>query len=132
MERQRIEYIRDKTQAYTLAKLQEFNSMILHLAEQRISAKEFHEFIKTEKTNLLEGRTPQQEHWMRIAPACPKCGARFDLVAVIIKKGPANKKGYKSRWICSNNKCVYEEYSTRPYIDLFKERERLYNKSKTL
>lgn len=129
---QRIEYIRDKLRAFTPARIQEFNSLLMILTKWNISVIEFHAFTQRLKIEVLTKLSPEHQHWKRIAPACPDCGNRVDLIGIKTPKGKANIHGYRSQWVCSHPECIYEKYSTRQVVELRKERERLYNKSKTL
>ncbi len=125
--KQRIEFIRSKVSAYSSARIQEFSSLMLLLYEANISSSEFHQYASAVKKGILNVSSARARHWLRIAPTCPACGSLFNLKPIRIKQGAANKFGFKSLWYCVDDECAYEEFSTRPYTELFKNQERLYN-----
>ena len=124
---QRMEYIESKLNAYSSARIQEFSSMLVLLVESNISPSEFHQYASAVKKGILNVSSARARHWLRIAPTCPACGSLFNLKPIRIKQGAANKFGYKSQWYCVDDNCAYEEFSTKPYTELFKNQERLYN-----
>ncbi len=127
--KQRIEYIESKLNAYSSARIQEFSSLLVLLGSLNISPSEFHLYASAVKKGILNVSSARARHWLRIAPTCPVCGSLFNLKPIRIKQGAANKFGFKSLWYCVDDNCAYEEFSTRPYTELFKNQERLFNNS---
>ncbi len=124
---QRVEYIREKIAAFTPARIQEFSTLLMILSKANISPSEFHLYASAVKKGILNVSSARARHWLRIAPTCPACGSLFNLKPIRIKQGNANKFGYKAQWYCVDDDCAYEEFSTRPYTELFKNQERLFN-----
>ena len=58
-----------------------------------------------------EGRKNAHAVWDKIAPRCPLCDSALLLRAITIRQGKANINGYKSHFYCSNDDCLYEQYS---------------------
>ena len=127
--KQRMEYIESKLNAYSSARIQEFSSLLVLLGSLNISPSEFHLYASAVKQGILNVSSARARHWLRIAPTCPVCGSLFNLKPIRIKQGNANKFGFKSLWYCVDDNCAYEEFSTRPYTELFKNQERLFNNS---
>jgi hypothetical protein len=48
----------------------------------------------------------------KINKLCPKCSSNFMAEMVSIACPKANPKGWRTRLECSNQECLYEEYST--------------------
>ncbi len=128
--KQRIEFIRERIAAFTPARIQEFSTLLMILSKANISPSEFHLYATGIKQGILNVSSERQQLWLRIAPTCPACGSLFNLKPIRIKQGNANKFGYKSQWYCVDDNCAYEEFSTKPYTELFKNQERLYNISR--
>jgi len=57
------------------------------------------------------GRRPQTIVDQFERPLCPECGEPLFLRIIKIPKGPRNKKGWKSCWVCDGPLCCYESYS---------------------
>ena len=58
-----------------------------------------------------EGRKNALATWDKIAPRCPLCDNVLLLRAITVHQGKANINGYKSHFYCSNDSCLYEQYS---------------------
>ena len=56
----------------------------------------------------------------KVRPICPDCGEGLGLLSIKTKQGRKNVNGYKSCWVCPDDKCCYEEYSTNTLQDWLK------------
>ncbi len=118
MRREELEEIGMKLQVFSFSRLQELVTLSIVLKREGISIKKVKEFIKASL-----GRQQFQEEefralvqlrekmWLKNARKCPDCGTPMMLAPIKQPKGKGNTYGYSCIWFCTEEDCIFEEYT---------------------
>ena len=140
MEDLKFNEIENKTQAWSFGQHQDFVNLIITLKNGGISIDEFVEFVEQKKSKAaainrsVNSMTPEQQQQIQaLARKCPNC----DNVLSLFPVEQENESGWESVWRCSscigckekdkqdetdpNERCTFEEFSTRPFQEILKE-----------
>ena len=69
----------------------------------------------------IEKMEKEREKWLQKTDKCPECKSPLMVTRVRVPKGPGNKFGYRSRWYCTGEECIYEKYTKEVVEDLYAE-----------
>lgn len=102
--------------AFTFTRLQELNSMILHMEKQKVSKKEFKKFLVDKQgLDLKKAREASKKSYPnQIKSECPKCSMPLHLFTVNSTSCEMVGGRWKTQLICEDwENCGYEQFSIR-------------------
>ena len=107
----------DRTQAVLLAR----KIFMPHLTKNISIAFEIYQKILAENNLKLTLARERERDYGILAtlqrPLCPSCGKELALRLINIPQGKKNLFGHKSAWICEDQSCAYEEFSSNTLSD---------------
>lgn len=116
----RLKELEDK---YGLGQMQDFVSFYNIIMECSISIiqvdqyikkkkKEFEQIVADERKKIEKKNIKEIEDWENVAPKCPECGSTLMYPTKLSgEEAPNNLNGWSCYWGCSNEDCLWEEYS---------------------
>jgi len=127
------ELVEEKLAAFSRKTLQGALTVHIVLETEGISYEELEEYLEglrkkvknlhSERRREMEERRKEAEkqriEWEQKTDKCPQCNTPLALTRIRTPKGPANKFGYRSLWICTKDDCSYEKYSKEVIEDIY-------------
>jgi len=106
--------------------LYDFYTFARVLNDNDINIKDFIEFVQIvkdiQKESIIIKENLEKDYFDKIykdyekrLPKCPKCNSIMEYKSINIPQGKQNLKGWKSYFLCTNEKCLYEEFSKKQF-----------------
>ncbi len=102
--------------AFTFSKLQDLNSLICHMEQQKVSKKEFKKFLVAKQDRDLKKvrEASIRPYPNQIKSECPKCSMPLHLFTVNSKSCEMVGGKWKTQLICEDwENCGYERFSIK-------------------
>lgn len=126
MEEKRIREIEKKTEVFSFGRLQDLANLYKLLKREDVSLKELENYLKAVvKRQKRTAATMEKlfrkrkKEWNRRTRRCPTCMSPLLLRPITVPKGKGNVEGYTCLWYCSNETCLFEEYTKDNFIELY-------------
>lgn len=128
MTKERFEEIEDIVQVFNPRYLHSLLILFELLEAKKIEVREVRYFVQAKRElekeiekKGLAFRKAEMEKWNKDARKCPICMRPLALKKITIPKGKGNINGYTCLWYCQEESCVFEEYITENFQEVYKK-----------
>jgi predicted RNA-binding protein YlxR (DUF448 family) len=98
---------------FSFKTLQEFETICRFLEREKIALIDLRTCIKEQVQKQKVSVQEESKRLEHLHKSCPECGELAQLYSISTPKGQANIYGWRSAWVCTNTKCLWQSFSKK-------------------